>query len=552
MKDNKNKTDNVYTGGTYCPGKRSAYDVWTRGNVAEAFPDIMTPLSWSIWVDTMNDLLRNAFRYYHFFPQVREKCFIMLRNGKLYYNIGLVNHYMKKIGLFSMDSIIGGETAYSPKAKSNNIHWIKFIFNIFGNMKSEKSNQGLETLSTKKWKEFIVKSREWGKIDYSIYSLEELLRLFSDRIEYGKANMFLHTDATTAAFSKMALLQWKLEKCGYDAETMLLNLVTDIDGIRMAGINSVIDKLSNMLKTEDKKQAVIKCLNQHHWEKSLIDEGYRGIFEFISSKLIGKYGHRGKNELELMEPCWSENPRMLLDMIIERLSKGEACRAIKQEVKYVDDKRLNELVDQTRKFTRLRENNKHYLYYIIADIKKIIRVINDKFCAYIPEMQIDDLYYMSYDEILCLSKNIHNFDYYYKKIDIRKKIYSNFQKKEKEISGNTCIVKSSKLLKGISACRGEVKGTVRIVDKDNVKKINKGDIIVIKSLDISWTPLFSIAGGLITELGGILSHAAIVAREYNLPAVVNVENATGILKDGDTIMLDGNKGIIAYDKNIVI
>ena len=73
---------------------------------------------------------------------------------------------------------------------------------------------------------------------------------------------------------------------------------------------------------------------------------------------------------------------------------------------------------------------------------------------------------------------------------------------------------------------------------------------MIKSLDISWTPLFSVAGGLVTELGGILSHAAIIAREYNIPTIVNVENATSILKNGDQIVLDGETGVIHYDKTI--
>lgn len=549
MKNNRRKLDDLYTNGKCYPGNKSHYDVWTRGNVAEAFPDVMTPLSWSLWSNTMNELLRNAFRFYSFSPQVKEKCFIMLRGGRLYYNIGLVNHYMKKIGLFAMDSIIGGETAYTSNIKTYNINWIKFLLHFRGNMKSEKSNQKLEAISYKKCMEFKKKNLDWKNIDYKKYSLDKLICLFEDRIRYGKENMYLHTDATTAAFSTMAILQWKLAKCGYDADNVLLNLVTDIDGIEMAGINSLIDTLQNMLRTDDEKQTVVSCLINNKWKESLIENGYQAIYDFIENKFLRYYGHRGKNELEIKEQCWSENPRMLLDMIIERLNKGEAIREGTLLKENIDDIRLNELIEKTRKFTRLRENNKHYLYFVIADIKRIIRAVNNKLCEAMPEMNDDDIYFMSYNELIDLSKNFNNFKCYQKKINERKEIYAIFVKEERKKYN---VFQDVKVLSGISACHGNVVGTVRIVDKDSVKKINKGDIIVIKSLDISWTPLFSIAGGLITELGGILSHAAIVAREYNIPAIVNVENATSILKDGDRIRLDGDKGTITYDKGISI
>lgn len=546
MKYNSKNKNELYTGGKSYPGKKSPFDVWTRGNVAEAFPDIMTPLSWSLWGETMNELLRNAFRYYSFSSEVKEKCFIMLKNGKLYYNIGLVNLYMKRIGLFSMDEIVGGETAYKEKKQKRRIHWLKFMVHLPGSIKAEKNNGKLEAESRLKWREFYRYHKKWAELDYNSMNLDELFYLFNERIVYGKANMHLHTDATTAAFSIMAMLQWKLKKNGYD-DSSLLKLVNDIEGIEMAEINQHMELLKNMIEPLEQKQQILECLKGENWKQSLMDSGFTQVCIFIEENLIGNYGHRGKNELEIKEPYWAENPRMLLNMIIERCENKEAGRTREQEKINVEDKKFGKLIEQSRTFTMLRENNKHYLYLIIAEIKRIIRIINTKLCSTIPQMEQDDIYFMEYEELGRLIGDISEFEKIKANVIVRKKIYSEFLVKCDEPETKT---PGKKVLRGIPACYGRVTGRVKVINHNYAGDIKKGDIIVIKSLDISWTPLFSVAGGLVTELGGILSHAAIIAREYNIPTIVNVENATSILKNGDQIVLDGETGVIHYDKTI--
>jgi pyruvate,water dikinase len=238
---------------------------------------------------------------------------------------------------------------------------------------------------------------------------------------------------------------------------------------------------------------------------------------------------------------------MLLNMIIERCENKEAGRTREQEKINVEDKKFGKLIEQSRTFTMLRENNKHYLYLIIAEIKRIIRIINTKLCSTIPQMEQDDIYFMEYEELGRLIGDISEFEKIKANVIVRKKIYSEFLVKCDEPETKT---PGKKVLRGIPACYGRVTGRVKVINHNYAGDIKKGDIIVIKSLDISWTPLFSVAGGLVTELGGILSHAAIIAREYNIPTIVNVENATSILKNGDQIVLDGETGVIHYDKTI--
>ncbi len=101
----------------------------------------------------------------------------------------------------------------------------------------------------------------------------------------------------------------------------------------------------------------------------------------------------------------------------------------------------------------------------------------------------------------------------------------------------------SQRLNGVATARGYVEGPARIVPgREHFSKVQSGDIIIIPHSDVSWTPLFSRAGGVVAESGGILSHSSIVAREYGIPAVVSVNGAMTHLHDGDLIRIDGFKG----------
>jgi pyruvate,water dikinase len=101
-----------------------------------------------------------------------------------------------------------------------------------------------------------------------------------------------------------------------------------------------------------------------------------------------------------------------------------------------------------------------------------------------------------------------------------------------------------KHLSGIPGSAGIVRGYVRVIrhPSDRVGALKRDDVLVVPFMDIGWTPLFSAIGGIVAETGGQLSHSAIVAREYGLPAVVSVKGAIRVLRDGDPVTVDGNRG----------
>ncbi len=100
-------------------------------------------------------------------------------------------------------------------------------------------------------------------------------------------------------------------------------------------------------------------------------------------------------------------------------------------------------------------------------------------------------------------------------------------------------------IKGVGASNGQVKGKACIVTStEEFYKLEKGDILVCRYTDPEWTPLFALAAGVVVDTGGTLSHAAIVAREYGIPAVLATGNATSVIKDDDMILVDASQGIV--------
>ncbi|MEN6461621.1 MAG: PEP-utilizing enzyme [Syntrophomonas sp.] len=99
-------------------------------------------------------------------------------------------------------------------------------------------------------------------------------------------------------------------------------------------------------------------------------------------------------------------------------------------------------------------------------------------------------------------------------------------------------------LAGVPVSTGVIEGRARVVLKLEDAIIEKGDILVTKFTDPGWTPLFVSVKGLVTEVGGMMTHGAVIAREYGLPAVVGVDDATNLIRDGQRIRINGSEGYV--------
>jgi phosphohistidine swiveling domain-containing protein len=98
---------------------------------------------------------------------------------------------------------------------------------------------------------------------------------------------------------------------------------------------------------------------------------------------------------------------------------------------------------------------------------------------------------------------------------------------------------------GICGCSGEAEGVARVVNKyEDLKEVQPGEILVAPSTNPTWTPVFGLVNGVITDTGGTLCHAAIIGREYGVPTIVNVKEGTSLIKTGQRLKIDASNGAI--------
>lgn len=105
-------------------------------------------------------------------------------------------------------------------------------------------------------------------------------------------------------------------------------------------------------------------------------------------------------------------------------------------------------------------------------------------------------------------------------------------------------------MSGLAASPGKIVAKARVITdlQTQAGELEPGEILVARFTDASWTPLFALASGVVTDIGSTLSHSCIVAREFGIPAVVNLHSATAAIKSGDTLILDGDQGTVIIQR----
>ncbi|WP_040978373.1 phosphoenolpyruvate synthase [Oceanobacillus jeddahense] len=288
---------------------------------------------------------------------------------------------------------------------------------------------------------------------------------------------------------------------------------------------------------------------------------------------LNKYGMRCAGEIDITKTRWSEKPTILVPMILNNIQNFEAGasktkfeqgrqNALKKEQELLE--RLEQLPDGRRKAKEVkrvihlmrnvigyREYPKYgfvsrYFIYKQALLKEAERLVQADIID-----EKEDIYYLTFEE-LHEAVRTNNLDY--QTISERKKAYKSYEKltpprvmtSDGEIITGDYKRKNlpDEAIAGLSVSSGVVEGRARVILNMEEANLEEGDILVTAFTDPSWTPLFVSIKGLVTEVGGLMTHGAVIAREYGLPGVVGVENATKLIKDGQRIRVHGTEGYI--------
>jgi len=288
------------------------------------------------------------------------------------------------------------------------------------------------------------------------------------------------------------------------------------------------------------------------------------------------HGHHCRAELELYNPRWSESPDYVLGLIRgyiscinktnplenleeitrQRQSLEQQCRRqLRNPVKRMF---FNHFLVRSQNGAVFRENIKSEIVKLLVNMRNLLIKLGRRLHAGNVLADPDDIFFLKLEEIEPVTKGQAEFDVK-NVIAARRTEYSKWN----SITPPDLIVGSfnpdsyvpeevktnSQVLNGLAVSPGVATGKAKVILRtDSHTQLEAGEILVAPFTDPGWTPYFLPAAGIVMNQGSLLSHGSIVARELGLPAVVNVGHATEIIKTGQTIQVDGNRGIVTILK----
>ncbi|WP_422774813.1 rifamycin-inactivating phosphotransferase [Plantactinospora sp. WMMC1484] len=288
---------------------------------------------------------------------------------------------------------------------------------------------------------------------------------------------------------------------------------------------------------------------------------------------LDRYGMRCVGEIDITRPRWSERPGMLVPLLLgnvrnfapgagkHRFEQGrqeaeKKAREVLEQLRALPDGKrkadeTKRMIDRVRTFSGYREYPKYgmvsrYFLYKQALLKEADRLVRSHVLR-----DREDIFYLRFEELYDVLRT-NQVDH--RLVDERRdafRAYEGLTPPRVLTSDGEVIAGAYRrdgaptgALPGLPVSAGTVEGRARVILDMAQADLEPGDILVTTHTDPSWTPLFVAARGLVTEVGGLMTHGAVIAREYGLPAVVGVVDATRLIADGQRVRVHGTDGYV--------
>lgn len=418
-------------------------------------------------------------------------------------------------------------------------------------------------LSIEKLKQNICTKSGKDLFDFILEDIQELKKILFDP----KSSAVFMAAINASAWINEKMNEWLGEKNTADTLSLSVpNNITSEMGLALLDVADVIRPYPEVIHYLQRVE------NDNFLDELVKFNGGQEAQDAIMAYL-NKFGMRCAGEIDLTKTRWSEKPTTLVPLIlgnIKNYEPGAAKRKFEEGLQVAFQKeqelleRLKQLPDveqkaeetkrmirTLRKFIGYREYPKYgminrYFVYKQALLKEAQQLVKAELIH-----EIEDIYYLTFDE---LHEVVRKNKLDYGIIKKRKDEYKFYEKltPPRVITSDGEIITGqykrenlpAEAIVGLAVSSGVIEGRARVILNMEEADLEDGDILVTSFTDPGWTPLFVSIKGLVTEVGGLMTHGAVIAREYGLPAVVGVENATKLIKDGQRIRVNGTDGYI--------
>ncbi|MCX6240997.1 MAG: PEP-utilizing enzyme [Bacteroidetes bacterium] len=540
--------------------KGDSNDIWTLGNIGEMMPGVATPLTCSVSAEAIDYgmvMLAERGGAYRIRDRVGPR-YIQMFYNRLFINMSNMMDYPKRIWLNKPEDV---QFALSGKIFDGltavpDVSFPVRVLNFFRQMST--------TLWAGKYLDQLRILEAGFHIDISLPAAELHKKLEEGRIQLGTGfghHIMASAQSGTMYSAFMRIMTGDKRRPGAADHHIATMLLLDIPEIESADAVKTLERFGRMIRSHKEfcekfilatSAEALEMLEKKAPEE--VSEQFRLFLE--------RHGHRCVREAELREKTWAEKPSQLIQILQTRVKAGEVrhmSHDTKKEITLALSKLrpatriiLRSMIATARKAVARREITKALSIKMVDTIR---RGYNALALTLVSEQLLDDpdqVYFLTHEE---LGRLIADKDAGWKmKAARRRELLADTDKLVfEEISfgipepleeEQSFELKEGQLA-GIPVSSGVVEATVRIIHTlEDAEQLKEGEIMVASFTDIGWTPYFSIISGLITEIGSPLSHGAVVAREYGIPAVVAAKGAKKLFKTGDRIRLDGERGLI--------
>ncbi|MCH7718531.1 MAG: hypothetical protein IIB21_03585 [Chloroflexi bacterium] len=290
---------------------------------------------------------------------------------------------------------------------------------------------------------------------------------------------------------------------------------------------------------------------------------------------LARHGHRSVMEAELSAKSWEEDLPTVFAMLRnylqasestdpqrieerQRRAREEATRDALSRLRWWQRPIFRRILREAQERVAMREHTKSLLVRGTHFGRRLTRELAQRMMARELLDDLGDLYYLTWDEVKTLLRGNLPRDEAAARIRRRRAeeernrqvlLPETFQGRPTPLRPADLALPEGHELRGIAVSPGRVTGRARVIlDPRRDATIEPGEILVAPVTDAGWTPLFVAAAGIVVDVGGTLSHGSTVAREYGLPAVVNVKHGTRMIRTGQTITVDGSRGVVLLDE----
>jgi pyruvate,water dikinase len=285
------------------------------------------------------------------------------------------------------------------------------------------------------------------------------------------------------------------------------------------------------------------------------------------AKFIAAYGYRSAREAEIATPRWHEDPALLFATLRAHLAgKGTDLPVdAERRQRHVRDSAATELdrllpgpsavavrhlLSLVQRFMRLRERLRSRVTEILGMFREVALDASRRLIAREPSIGEGAAFYLTLEELHAVLKGD------------QRSLSALVRQRRRQVERDSALpdppgtfigyppevpspIPETDALTGLAASSGKVRGRARVLaSPTEASALELGEVLVAPYADVGWSPLFTVAGAVVTDLGGPLSHASIVAREYGVPSVVNVKHGTRLIRTGDLVEVDGDAGTV--------